>query len=70
MGMNPVDLDVVDRMGADTAARSEQGAQLAEDGMRDIGNALESRSAAFSQGAASGRVAPVSSIGSAARTAP
>jgi hypothetical protein len=68
--MNPVDLDVVDRMGADTAQRSEQGAQLAEDGLRDIGNALESRSAAFAQGAASGRVAPVPSIGSAARTAP
>lgn len=65
----PVDLDVVDRMGADTAQRSEQGAQLAEDGLRKFGSALESRSAAFTQGALAGRVAPVRSIGSASRTA-
>ncbi len=70
MGMNPVDLDVVDRMGADTAQRSEQGAQLAESGLGKLGRALESRSAAFTQGALAGRVAPVLSIGSTSRTAP
>lgn len=73
MGMGPgqpVDLDVVDRMGQETAARSEQGAQLAEDGVRKFMGALESRSAAFAQGALAGRVAPVPSIGSASRTAP
>ncbi len=61
MGMGPgqpVDLDVIDRMGADTAQRSEQGAQLVENGLGKVGSALESRSAAFTQGALAGRVQP------------
>lgn len=51
----PVDMDAVDRMGAETAARSEQGVQLAEDGLRKFAGALEGRSGSFTQGAVEGR---------------
>jgi len=51
----PVDMDAVDAMGAETAARGEQGVQLAEDGLRKFAGALEGRTANFGQGAVEAR---------------
>ncbi|MFJ3672058.1 hypothetical protein ACIPSE_36950 [Streptomyces sp. NPDC090106] len=55
MGMEPVNMKAVDEMGADTAARSEQGLQNA----RDISEGFqEGRRRSFGQGFQEGRQMP------------
>lgn len=64
MGMEPVDMSVIDRIGDDTAARSEQGWRNIEEFERRAFSAPESRTASFGQGAAAGREAPAITAGS------
>lgn len=47
MGMTPVNMPAVDRMGDETAAQSEQGAENIGDAVRKNLHAPESRSAIF-----------------------
>jgi len=60
MGMEPVDMSAVDRMGDETAAQSEQGAQNLGDALHSFGDATGGRTAAFTQGALAGRAVPAS----------
>lgn len=62
--MTPVDMSAVDRMGDETAARSEEGAQQVGDAIRKNLPAPESRSASFGQGALEGRTTPAITGGS------
>jgi hypothetical protein len=54
----PHDLAAIDRIGDETAVRSEQGAQLAEDGLHKFAGRPESRTASFGQGTTEGRQVP------------
>lgn len=67
MGMEPVDMDAVDRMGAETAAQSEEGAQNIGGALRNLFGGGEGRTAAFAQGALAGRAL---STGAGARAIP
>jgi len=53
----PHDMDAIDAMGAETAARSEEGAANIGDALRKLAGSSDGRSAAFTQGVAAGRVA-------------
>lgn len=59
----PVDMAAVDRMGDETAARSEEGAEKIGDAIRSALPAPESRTASFGQGAIEGRSIPAATGG-------
>ncbi len=55
MGMTPVDMAAVDRMGDETAARSEEGLRNSQEAVFRNLPAPESRTASFGQGQTEGR---------------